>query len=401
MSLAPHSNTACRAPSPPPPSAPARLSAPTAAHQRHSRRLSAHIRAHIARAGWVGFDEFMHQALYAPGLGYYSAGLPKFGRGGDFITAPHLGDVFARCLAKQCAEALAEIGHGDVLEFGGGDGRLAADMLAAFAAMEAGGGGATPERYFILETSADLRARQRATLDARGGRLLERVHWLDELPDGFTGVAFANEVLDAMPALRFETDAHGRAHALGVALDDNGEFGWASADEPLPERLQSRLAHLSPSAGYRGEMGLRAEAWVRTVGERLTSGVLLLLDYGFPRHEYYHPQRRDGTLMCHYRHRAHDDPFFYPGLQDISVHVDFTAVAQAAGDAGLSLAGYASQGAFLLSLGALEMPQARSGEINTLTLPHEMGELFKVIAFTRNYAAPLSGFALKDRRGAL
>ena len=382
------------------------LTEPTAEGKLHSARLSARIRRQIARAGgWVGFDQFMQQALYAPGLGYYSAGATKFGAAGDFITAPLMGDLTARCLAKQCAEVLSEIGGGDVIEFGAGTGQLAADMLLAMDAQ-----GALPEHYFIVETSADLRARQRETIAARcgelsrhGERLCERVRWLEQLPpDGFTGVALANEALDAMPAIRFETDARGRALILGVALGDDG-FHWSPSAEALPDPLQNRLADLALEAGYRGEMGLHAEAWVRSVGEKIHCGVMLLLDYGFPRREFYHAQRRQGTLMCHYRHVAHDDPFFYPGLQDISVHVDFTALEHAAREVALALAGFTSQGAFLLSLGVLDMPAAsmRGGEINTLTMPHEMGELFKVIAFSRNYDRPLSGFALKDRRGAL
>lgn len=395
----------------------ARLAEPSAEGRRHSHRLSRRLRAHIRRAdGWLGFDRFMQQALYAPGLGYYQAGLPKFGARGDFITAPLMGDLTARCLAGQCAQVLAEIGRGDVLEFGAGNGRLAADLLIALEQL-----GTLPERYLIVETSADLRARQRRTIAALGAPLRERVRWLERLPqDGFDGVALANEVVDAMPAVRFEIDAQGRALALGVTTGDGdaGDTGralrWATAG-PLPDPLQGRVDGAALGAGYRSEMGLQAEAWVRSVGEKINTGVLLIIDYGFPRREFYHPQRRDGTLMCHYRHIAHGDPFFYPGLQDISVHVDFTAIADAARDAALKLAGFASQGAFLLSLGILDMPaQSRqhgaqeprralavTRELGRLTLPHEMGELFKVIAFTRHYDRPLRGFALKDRRAAL
>jgi len=394
-----------------------RLAEPTAEGRRHSHRLSRRLRAQIRRAGgWLGFERFMQQALYAPGLGYYQAGLPKFGARGDFITAPLMGDLTARCLAGQCAQVLADIGHGDVLEFGAGTGRLAADLLTALEQL-----GTLPGRYLIVETSADLRARQRRTIAALGAPLRERVHWLERLPQGgFDGVALATEVLDAMPAMRFEIDAKGRALALGVATEaGDGDANqpvlrWATAG-PLPDHLQRRVDGAALGVGYRSEMGLQAEAWVRSVGEKLNTGVLLLIDYGFPRREFYHPQRRDGTLMCHYRHIAHGDPFFYPGLQDISVHVDFTAIADAAGDAALKLAGFASQGAFLLSLGILDnlaesrqhgaqgrrRALAMTRELGRLTLPHEMGELFKVIAFTRRYDRPLRGFALKDRRAAL
>ena len=387
------------------------LTEPDARLKLDSGRLSKRLHRQIAQHhGWIGFDRFMQQALYAPGLGYYSAALPKFGREGDFVTAPLIGDVTAHCLAGQCAEVLSEIGHGDVIEFGAGNGRLAADMLSAMAAL-----GRPPGRYFILETSAALRARQQETIAGQCGQLRERVCWLEQLPeDGFDGVVLANEVLDAMPATRFEIGADGVAVALGVGARGD-QFHWSTSTEPLPEHLQNRLAGRGLMPGYRSEIGLRAEAWVRSVGEKINRGVLLLIDYGFPRREFYHAQRRDGTLMCHYRHTAHDDPFFYPGLQDLSVHVDFTAISDAAREAAMEPAGFASQGAFLLSLGALDRLAAsqQSGEINQqrslamsqqikkLTLPHEMGELFKVIAFSRNYDRRLSGFSLKDRRGEL
>ncbi len=403
------------------------LSEPTTADKRHSARLSDAIRWSLAqRHGWLGFDHFMEQALYAPQLGYYSSGSLKFGTAGDefgsgelssecasdYITAPHLGDVLARCLAAQCVEVLSEIGGGDVLEFGAGSGQLAADLLMAMDALRM-----PPQRYFILETSAVLRARQRDTIAAHCGALAARVSWLEHLPQhGFDGVALANEVLDAMPAARFEINAQGIALALGVVADDSdgGRFRWAKSENPLAESLQERLGEYQLAEGYRSEIGLRAEAWVRTLGEHINSGVMLLLDYGFPRREFYHHERRGGTLMCHYRHVAHDDPFFYPGLQDISVHVDFTAISQAAQEVELAAAGFASQGAFLLSLGALDwlaqrqsssptdrQSLAMSRQIQTLTMPHEMGELFKVIAFSRNYHRPLSGFSMHDRRAAL
>lgn len=388
---------------------------PETALRLHSNRLSKYLRQTIAEQhGWISFEQFMQHALYAPGLGYYSAGLPKFGAAGDFVTAPLLGDVTAHCLAKQCAEVLAEIGAGEVLECGAGNGRLAADILLSMHEL-----GQLPAKYLILETSAVLRARQRETIATQCASLRARVDWLEQLPqDGIKGVVLANEVLDAMPAMRFEIGTQGKAAALGVSVRDN-QFHWAKSITYLPDTLQKRLhapALAQPlECGYRSEMGVRAEAWVRTLGTTLTAGVMLLLDYGFPRREFYHAERRQGTLMCHYRHTAHDDPFFYPGLQDISVHIDFTALAEAAQEVGLALAGYTSQGAFLLSLGALDrlaasqqggaanqrQSHALSKQIQTLTMPHEMGELFKVIAFSRNYQKPLSGFAMHDRRGAL
>ena len=381
------------------------LAEPNFEARQHSARLVAHIRDCIAAAnGCIGFDEFMELALHAPALGYYAAGATKFGAHGDFVTAPLLGDVLGRCLARQCGEILREIGGGDVLEFGAGDGKLAADLLTAMASAEC-----LPTRYLILETSAELRDRQRKTIAELPADLAARAAWLSALPEDFCGVAFANEVLDAMPALRFEVDDAGVAWQIGVAYDD--EFRWQKS-LPLADDLQARLKPHNLPPGYRSEINLRAEAWLREVAVCIKTGVLLLIDYGFPRREFFHAERRHGTLMCHYRHAAHDDPFRYPGLQDISVHLDFSALSEAANDAKMLTVGYASQGAFLLSLGALDCIEvtdaatnknaiARSQQIQKLTMPHEMGELYKVIAFAKNYPQPLSGFSLKDRRAAL
>ena len=395
-----------------------KLPEPDAAGKKHSAKLCAHIRRRIARGGGrISFAQFMEDALYAPKLGYYAAGVARFGADGDFTTAPQLGGVIARCLAVQCAEALneLELPNGDLLEFGAGSGQLAADLLAAMDALNA-----PPRRYLIVETSAALRERQCATLASRGYE--ERVRWLECMPREFCGIVFANELLDAMPAARFEMNARGRACELGVYVNDAGNFAWSRGEE-LPEELQRRIklheeeTGAALADGYRGEIGLRAEKWVRDTGARIKRGALLLLDYGYPRREFYHAERRDGTLMCHYRHFAHADPFFYPGLQDISAHIDFTAIRDAAHASGLATAGFASQGAFLLSLGALDVLAgsqtghdndgdlrgqiARANEVRTLTMPQEMGELVKVIAFTKNCALNLRGFQLHDRSGRL
>ena len=390
-----------------------KLPEPDAAGKKHSAKLCARIRRRIARGGGrISFAQFMEDALYAPELGYYAAGVAKFGADGDFTTAPQLGGVIARCLAVQCAEAFdeLELSDGELLEFGAGSGQLAADLLAAMDALNA-----PPRRYLIVETSAVLRERQCATLASRGYE--ERVRWLEHAPREFCGIVFANELLDAMPAMRFEMNARGRAYELGVCVDDAGNFAWSRGEE-LPEELQRRIAAAHEedalADGYRGEIGLRAEKWVRDTGARIKRGALLLLDYGYPRREFYHAERRDGTLMCHYRHFAHADPFFYPGLQDISAHIDFTAIRDAAHASGLATAGFASQGAFLLSLGALDVLAeshdndgdlrgqiARANEVRTLTMPQEMGELVKVIAFTKNCALNLRGFQLHDRSGRL
>ncbi len=381
------------------------LPAPDAHERALSERLCAAIQDEIARAGGaLPFARFMELALYAPGLGYYSAGHRKFGAAGDFVTAPEMGNLLAHCLARNIAPVLRELTDGDLLEAGAGSGALAADLLLALADIEQ-----LPRRYFILEVSAELRARQRATLAQRAAHLAGRVHWLDELPPAFRGVVLGNELLDAMPVARFRV-ANGALREQCVAWERD-RFVWREA--PPGAEWESvvarRIAPLPLPDGYNSEIGLAAEGWVRTVAERLAAGVLLLIDYGFPRPEYYHPQRAHGTLMCHYRQRAHSDPLILVGLQDITAHIDFTAVAEAAHDAGLDILGYTSQGQFLLASGITGLanvadPRARltlAQEIKKLTLPHEMGELFKVIAAGRGVDCALPGFALNDRRGRL
>lgn len=383
----------------------------------HSARLVERIETELTAAGGrLGFERYMALALSEPGLGYYSAGTAKFGPAGDFSTAPELSALFSRCLARQCAEVLSRCGGG-VLELGAGSGVMAADLLAELAAS-----GAPPERYLIVEPSAELRARQQALLTSRVPQLGGRVAWLDRLPHAFTGVILANEVLDALPAQRFEVTAAGpRPLQVGV---DEGRFVWrlGAAENDLCawlERLQTRLGRRL-AVGYRSERQPLLTAWLAALGDCLSRGAMFLIDYGYPRNEYYHPQRRQGTLICHYRHRAHDDPFLWPGLQDISVSVDFSAVADAVLAAGLTLAGYTSQSHFLLGCGldALLAERAPSAGAHTaaaerrylalagaakrLTLPGEMGEKFKVLAASRGLAPkPLRGFGLADRRQRL
>lgn len=380
------------------------LPLPTAEEQAHSARLQQRIRDEIAAAGSeIPFDRFMELALYAPGLGYYAAGKHKFGEHGDFVTAPELGPLFARCLARPCQALLAELGRGDILEAGAGSGVLAADLLLELESL-----GQLPEHYFILELSADLRARQTETLQRKAPHLSGRVSWLDSLPSDFRGMVLANELLDAMPVSRFKIMGNG-VNELCVGWEKDG-FVWR--EKPASASLRARIEPLGLAAGYVSEINLRAEAWVRSVADIIKRGALLLIDYGFPRAEFYHPQRARGTLMCHYRHQAHDDPLQLVGLQDITAHVDFSAIAETGTGAGLALAGYTSQAAFLLGCG-LEQIMAASDpndvrahlaltqQIKKLTLPHEMGELFKVIAFACGVQEPLPGFTLQDRRGRL
>jgi SAM-dependent MidA family methyltransferase len=386
------------------PNAPS-LPEPTPEECALSQRLTELMRAEIDRAGGaIPFARFMELALYAPELGYYSAGQHKFGATGDFVTAPELGPVFAQCLARQCAQILDALPNGDMLEAGAGSGALAVQLLLELERL-----GQLPKHYFILEISSALRARQKALFVEKAPHLLVRIQWIDSLPSaGFRGIVFGNELLDAMPVERFRVGADGAAQLL-VGWDEN-RFVWREAQANAA--LRNRVTALGLPEGYVSEIGFAAEGWVRSVADVLKQGVLLLVDYGFPSHEFYHPQRATGTLMCHYRHRAHDDPLLFVGLQDITAHVDFTAIARAGTESGLSLLGYASQALFLLGCGLDDIAARTSqsderaylqftNEVKKLTLPHEMGELFKVIAFGRGVDAPLTGFRLQDRRGRL
>ncbi len=386
------------------PNAPS-LPEPTPEEHALSQRLTGLIRAEIARTGSaIPFTRFMELALYAPELGYYSAGSTKFGAAGDFVTAPELGPVFAQCVARQCAQILGELRGGEILEAGAGSGAFAVQLLLELERL-----GKLPERYLILEISSALRARQQELLTDKAPHLLERVHWLDHFPPaGLRGIVFGNELLDALPVERFRVHVKGYASlAVGWEAD---RFGWRELQ--ASQAVCERIAPLGLSHEYVSEIGFAAEGWVRSVADILEQGVLLLVDYGFPRSEFYHPQRTTGTLMCHYRHRAHSDPLTLVGLQDITAHVDFSAIAMAGTETGLGLLGYSSQALFLLGCGLDEIAtrinqsDARAylqftNEVKKLTLPHEMGELFKVIALGRGIDTPLIGFRLQDRSDRL
>lgn len=384
------------------------LPPPSPEAQAHSEKLQALIRDEIeAAGGHLGFDRFMELALYAPGLGYYSAGSHKFGEAGDFVTAPEISPLFSRCLAGQCAEVLSGLGSGDILEFGAGSGAMAADILLELERLDC-----LPERYFILEVSADLRQRQQQSLSEKAPQLAGRVSWLDALPEsGFCGVVLANEVLDAMPVHRFRAH-NGMPQELCVVWRGNGfALEECVPEEALAKRLEVLQAQFALPEGYSSEINLHAEEWIRSLGRFLEKGAAFLIDYGFPRAEFYHPQRSTGTLMCHYRHRAHDDALILVGLQDITTHVDFTSVGEAALAAGLSVRGYTSQANFLIANGLTELlanaggttkeQLALSMQVKRLTMPGEMGEMFKVMALTRGWDGPLRGFALRDERGRL
>ena len=340
----------------------------------------------------------MELALYAPGLGYYTAGAHKFGAAGDFITAPELSPLFGRTLARQVAEITADSAP-HILELGAGSGKLAADMLAELEQI-----GHLPDSYSILEVSADLRARQKDLVGERLPHLLDRVRWLDALPERFSGTIIANEVLDALPVHLL----HWRNSAIterGVAAGEHG-FIWQERAISDPDLLHAAQQIVVPD-DYVSEICRAARGLVNSLAQSLEHGAMLFVDYGFGAREYYHPQRRNGTLMCHYRHHAHDDPFFLPGLQDITAHVNFTDIAECGIDAGLELLGYTSQAFFLINCGITELIREVSPEklreymplsaqLQKLTSPAEMGELFKVIALGKKMANPLSGFANGD-----
>jgi SAM-dependent MidA family methyltransferase len=342
-------------------------------------------------------------ALHLPGLGYYAGGSLKFGPQGDFVTAPELTPLFGQALARQAAQILAVLPAPTLLEVGAGSGRLAADLLLALETLDA-----LPARYAILELSGELRARQQQTIATAVPHLADRVVWLDALPETFCGCVVANELLDALPTHAVAWRDAGLMER-GVVLTDDG-FGWA--ERPAGSPLAGAMAVLDVTAPYASEISLAARAWVAEWGRRLACGALLLIDYGLPRHELYHPQRGRGTLRCHYRQRAHEDPFWWPGLSDITSHVDFTAVAEAGFDAGLDVLGYTSQAAFLINCGIGELLAGRqqgggeqalraNGAVQTLIAPGEMGELFKVIALGKGLDQSLIGFARGDRRHAL
>lgn len=383
------------------------LPQPDAAALAHSQSVVVALRREIAaQGGALVFERFMALALYAPGLGYYSAGARKLGADGDFVTAPEISPIFSRCVAAQCAEVLQHLGGGSLLELGAGSGAMACDVLAELVRRQA-----LPDSYFILEVSADLRERQQARVRAQIPELARRVHWLESLPaTPLNGVILANEVLDALPVARFRWRA-GVPVELAVAHDDDG-FSWVECG-PRADFDPAIAALLSGCPdGYTSEWNPGLAPWIDAVAATLESGLLLFMDYGYPRREFYHPQRMDGTLRCHYRHRAHGDPFLWPGLQDITAAVDFTAVADAAARSGLAVGGFTTQAHLLIGCGLEQVAAdlddadtrrraALSRQVQVLTLPGEMGEVVKAMALTRNLTLPLRGFTGLDHRHRL
>jgi SAM-dependent MidA family methyltransferase len=364
-----------------------------------SEALRARIGREIEQSGdWLSFARYMELALYAPGMGYYAGGSTKLGAPGDFVTSPELGALFARTLARQVGDLLTP--EAAILEFGAGSGALAAALLDELAR----GGAGAPE-YLIVEPSAELADRQRS-------RLGDRARWLSRLPERFRGVVIANEVADAMPVHALAWTDRGILER-GVCLAE-GRLAWSErpATGGVLAAARRLPVELPPSGRYESEIGLAARAWMRSVADVLVDGTALIVDYGFSEREYYHPQRSMGTLMCHYRHRAHGDPFWLPGLQDITAHVDFSALAAAAIEGGLELRGYATQAQFLVNcgitdlLGQIDAADAvryapLANEAKLLLSPAEMGELFKVLALGRGPGGPLRGYVQGDRSHTL
>ena len=379
----------------------------------HSEKLSNNICRYLSRHKNLPFSRFMEMALYTPQLGYYAGGLPKFGKAGDFITAPEVSPIFSRCIARQAAQVLSQLDEPNLIEFGAGQGTMAKDILLELEKIQQ-----PLNRYYIVEISADLRARQLQTFEKHlSAETIQKISWLDALPKTpISAVVLANEVLDAMPFERIRVEPDQALQGYVSFNETEKQFEWnyqTITDSGLQKFANQLIQHIGKVSdlGYETEINLNLKPWLKSVSDILSKGVVLLVDYGYSRHEYYQPARVMGTLRCHYQHRAHNNPFFYPGLQDITAHVDFTAVAEDAFDSGFKVAGFTTQAHFLMGSGLLEMsadPEAHVTEqihiaqqIKTLTLPDEMGETFKAIALTKNFDQPLIGFSIRDLRHQL
>jgi len=398
------------------------LPEPESKAKQHSKQLLDHIIQQIqSSAGKISFAQYMQEALYAPGLGYYSAGSHKFGAQGDFVTAPEISSLFGQVLAIQAQTVLSQIkthcGEANLLEVGAGSGKMAGDILSELTKRNA-----LPDHYYILELSADLKQRQQQYLQTHLSNYYSKIIWLDKLPEeGFNGLILANELLDAFPVHLLKLD-NSQIFERYVKIDSDHQlcFEDIATDDPellnfqkiIKSTIQTNHDLLEKNTSYITEVNLLANQWIKSMAQRINFGGLLLIDYGYPENEYFHPQRHMGTLMCHYRHLGHDNPFFFPGLQDITAHVNFSELKRAAETAGLDLSGYTTQAHFLLAGGLVELTQhidineikqhaQMANEIKKLTLPEEMGELFKVIYLTKNINSPLSGFSFKDMRDKL
>jgi len=365
----------------------------------------------IDRYGIISFARYMELALYTPELGYYSSNLEKFGKQGDFVTAPEISPLFTRCLSKQIQQIINAIKEADVLEFGAGSGKMALDLLTELEKLDC-----LPRHYYILELSASLKERQKNLFKKEIPGLFHRIQWLERLPSGFKGAIIANEVIDAMPVHKFN-----KLNEMYVAKGRGG-FIWQEDAPSTPELKQKinavadmlmnyQAAGYDLSDKYESEINLLLPAWVSTLNQCIDQAIVILLDYGYPQHEYYHPQRSMGTLMCHYQHKAHSDPLILTGLQDITAHVDFSLLAESAIAAGFTVSGYTDQAHFLFNCGLMDLLNSNNThtaekftinqQVKLLTLPSEMGELIKVIALNKNIELNLLGFQNFDKRGKL
>jgi len=386
-----------------------KLPQPTDLAIEHSQRLVNHIQQSLSPdQSSLSFADYMQQVLYAPNLGYYSNGLTKIGADGDFITAPETSSLFSKCLAKQASQVLAQLSTPNIIEFGAGRGIMARDILLELAELNQ-----TIEHYYIIELSSELKRIQKQTLNALPDILKNKVIWLNQLPQQpISAVVLANEVIDAMPVeiikllpeqvcqahVKFETDSTANWQFKPINPDNN------ELKNRIKE-IQTLIGIPSPK-GYQTEINLNITPWIASIADFLSEGLLLIVDYGYSRTEYYQPAREMGTFRCHYQHLAHADPFFYPGLQDLTAHVDFTAVAEAGFEAGFDIDGFTTQAHFLMASGLLEMANQFehdspdsikiAQQIKTLTMPNEMGESFKVIGMTKNVADPLIGFQIQN-----
>jgi len=376
----------------------------------HCRKVCASIKKAIDDCnGSISFAQFMHLALYSPGLGYYEAGATKFGAAGDFVTAPEVSPLFGRVLARQCKVALNQVAGGKILELGAGSGKLAVDVLRSLDDL-----GSPPSQYLILETSADLKARQELLIRTELPELCKKVEWLNQLPENLAGIVIANEVADALPVERFER-ANDNIYQMHVTADESG-FDWHK--KPAPEVLATAVRQIETDigealpGGYQSEISLGLPDWIGQLATCLDRGLILLFDYGVSRREYYSPDRNEGWLRCHFRHHAHNEPLIYPGIQDLTSWVDFTVVAEAAARNGLEVQGFVTQADFLIGggledelAGMEELPVAEQLElarqVKLLTLPGEMGENFKCIGLSRGELAGLTSLISADRAHTL
>jgi len=387
------------------------LPEPSAEEITHSQKLSELIKQEIVAAGgWINFEQYMQLALYAPGLGYYSGGAQKFGEQGDFITSPEVSPLFAQTLARPLATLLEKISDAKIIEFGAGSGKLAADVLLALSSLKR-----LPDEYLIIELSAELQQRQRQTIKHKAPQLLERVQWLTHLPETpVNGIVIANEVLDAMPVQRFSFRDN-KVKLLGVEISEQAlQLSYKNADQKITLKvnaLSDAFNNVFDNFGhsYNSEINGHIHPWIKSVSQCIKKGAVYLIDYGYPRSEYYSEDRHMGTFLGYYKHRSMDAPLWYPGLQDLTAFVDFTEVAEAAIENDFDVDGFTSQGNFLINAGLAEIVDGMeitnevqrlklAQQMKTLSLPGEMGERFKVLGLSKGLDENVPGFELRDFR---